>query len=89
MSVQCTTTLEAERMRKRLVRHGNSRAIVIDKTLMELVGLDEDGEVQLTVEGDSLVIVPVRKPDSREAKFERALHESLEKYADVYRRLAE
>ena len=37
-------------MRKKLVRHGNSRAIVIDRTLMELLGLDDDSEV-LTILG--------------------------------------
>ena len=45
-------------MRTRLVRIGNSQGIRIPKPVLEQVGLT--GEVELTVQDDSLVIAPVR-----------------------------
>jgi antitoxin component of MazEF toxin-antitoxin module len=46
-------------MRKRLSRIGSSRGIILDKTLRELLGIEDDGEVCLTVEGRRLIIQPV------------------------------
>ena len=39
-------TMEAE-MIKRLRKVGNSRALILDKPILELLGLEEGGEVQL------------------------------------------
>ncbi len=44
-------------MRARLVRIGNSQGIRIPKPIIEQVGLA--GEVELTVQDDSLVVTPV------------------------------
>jgi antitoxin component of MazEF toxin-antitoxin module len=46
-------------MRKRLSRIGSSRGIILDKTLRELLGIEDDGEVCLTVEGRRLIIQAV------------------------------
>jgi antitoxin MazE len=45
-------------MRTRLVRIGNSQGIRIPKPVLEQLGLT--GEVELTVQDDSLVVAPVR-----------------------------
>jgi antitoxin MazE len=45
-------------VRTRLVRIGNSQGIRIPKPVLEQVGLT--GEVELTVQADSLVLAPVR-----------------------------
>lgn len=47
-------------MRTRIVRIGNSQGIRIPKPLIDQAGLN--GEVELLVEKDALVIKPVRKP---------------------------
>jgi antitoxin component of MazEF toxin-antitoxin module len=46
-------------MRKRLSRIGSSRGIILDRTLRELLGIEDDGEVCLTVEGRELIVRPV------------------------------
>ena len=47
-------------MKTRIVPVGNSRGIRIPKPLLEQTGLL--GEVEITAEGDALVIRPLRKP---------------------------
>jgi antitoxin MazE len=47
-------------MKTRIIRIGNSRGIRIPKPLLEQIGsLDE---VEIHVEGDSLVVCPIKKP---------------------------
>ena len=47
-------------MRTRIVPIGNSQGIRIPKVLLEQVGLE--GEVELSVDGDSLIIRPATSP---------------------------
>lgn len=56
-------------METKIVRIGNSQGIRIPKTLLEQAGLE--GDVEIVVEGNSLVIRPLRQPrQSWEASFE-------------------
>ena len=50
-------------MRKTLVKHGNSLAIVIDKPICELFELKEGSKLKMSVEGDSLVLALPEGPD--------------------------
>ncbi len=47
-------------MIKQLKTVGKSNALILDKAIMELVGLEENGEVQLTVHSGSIIITPAR-----------------------------
>ena len=42
-----------------LQKHGNSMALVFDKTLMEAMNMTPDTPLQLTVHGNSITITPV------------------------------
>ena len=75
-------------MKKRLTRTGNSAAVVLDKPVLEAVGLDADGEVEVSTNGDVIVISPVRGI-RRQRKLKKILDELDEEYAGVFRRLAE
>lgn len=44
---------------KKLVKYGNSYAIVIDRPIMELLSMKEGGTVKLKTDGSSLIITPV------------------------------
>jgi antitoxin MazE len=79
----------ATAMKKRLVRHGNSRALVIDKAILEVLNLADDDEVQISINDDQLIITPVRKDDERQKRFEQAVERTMEQYDDLFRRLAE
>ena len=82
-------------MIKQLTRNGNSLALVLDKTLLELIHVDGDAPVvELSADGDRLIVraaTPEKVRDLQEHK--RKLHEAMEwsskKYAKTFQRLAE
>ncbi|MCK8115490.1 AbrB/MazE/SpoVT family DNA-binding domain-containing protein [Anaerosoma tenue] len=75
-------------MRKRLVKHGNSRALVIDKAILELLNLGDDEEVIVSTDGRSLTITPVADIDARRARIDEALLRVDERYSTTLDRLA-
>jgi antitoxin component of MazEF toxin-antitoxin module len=75
-------------MKKHLTRTGNSVALVLDKPVLEAVGLDADAEVEVSTNGDVIMITPVRD-DRRRRKLKKILDELDEQYAGVFRRLAQ
>jgi antitoxin component of MazEF toxin-antitoxin module len=74
-------------MRKRLIRSGNSLALAIDRPLLEALGIDESTELEVSTDGDVVVITPMRDPE-RTAKLEEIVAEAHERYGGVFKRLA-
>ena len=72
---------------KSLTKVGNSHALVLDKPLMDLIGIDEGGLVNLTVSGGSLVVTPVHPRVDRD-RLEEALERIDRKYGDMLNSLA-
>jgi antitoxin component of MazEF toxin-antitoxin module len=75
-------------MRKRLTRTGNSVALVLDRPLLEAVGIEADTDVDVSTNGDVIVVTPVRAK-KRARKLDAALEEINARYAGVFKRLAE
>ena len=75
-------------MKKKLTRTGNSVALVLDRPLLEELGLDESSEVEISTNGDVLVMTPVRTAESDE-RFRKSAEKINAKYAGLFRRLAE
>jgi antitoxin component of MazEF toxin-antitoxin module len=76
-------------MIKQLRRVGNSRALILDRALIELLGLEENAEVELTVHNGSLIVTPANpKPVSPE-RFEQSLSRVVKRRRSALRRLAE
>ena len=75
-------------MIKKLTRTGNSIALVLDKPLLEELGLDENSEVEVSTNGQILIMTPKRS-SSRERKFRRSADRIHRKYAGLFRRLSE
>lgn len=75
-------------MVKKLQKHGNSQALVIDKALMEALGIDGDTPLQVTVSGNSLIVTPVHVGVGRE-RVEAALEKLRPRYGEMLQRLAE
>jgi antitoxin component of MazEF toxin-antitoxin module len=75
-------------MIKKLTRTGNSVAIVLDKPILEQVGLDEDGEVEVSTNGQLIIIVPTADP-ARARKFRKSAQKINRKYAGLFKRLSE
>jgi antitoxin component of MazEF toxin-antitoxin module len=75
-------------MIKRLTKHGNSWALVIDKPVLELLKIDPQTPLEIATDGQTLIVSPVRGP-KRRAKFEAALDKINRKYGRVLQKLAE
>ncbi|HET9317103.1 MAG TPA: AbrB/MazE/SpoVT family DNA-binding domain-containing protein [Vicinamibacteria bacterium] len=75
-------------MRKRLTKTGNSVALVLDRPLLEATGIDAGTTVEVSTDGDVIVITPVRSK-KRAARLDAALEDINARYAGVFKRLAE
>ena len=76
-------------MIKQLRRVGNSNALILDKPILELLGLEENGEVQLTIQDGSLIVTPTHPRRIDAEVFEASLDEVVRRRASALRRLAE
>jgi antitoxin MazE len=63
-------------------------AVVLDRPVLEATGIDGRTPLAVSTDGDVVVISPVRSR-KRAARFKAAADEINEKYAGVFRRLAE
>lgn len=76
-------------MPKKLTRHGNSLALIIDKPLLELLKITEKTNLELSIKDDALVIRPVRKKGTRsKGEIKEIAQEIMDEYADVFKKLA-
>ena len=75
-------------MHKRLTRSGNSLALILDKPLLEALSIDADTELELSTDGDVLVVTPVRDR-KRTRRVQELAAEAHAQYGGVFRRLAE
>jgi len=76
-------------MIKQLTKVGNSNALILDKAILELVGLEEGSEVQLTVHNGSIILTPARPNPVDKSRFEACLDRVVRDRREVLRRLAE
>ncbi len=75
-------------MKKKLVKHGNSLALVIEKPILELLGADANTSFEITTDGQALVLMPVHDKNRRK-KFRAALARANKLYANDLKKLAE
>lgn len=88
LSFQRKYVLEDPAVIKRLTRHGNSLALVLDKPILELLNIDAETPLELKTDGDGLRIVPVRDP-ARRRKVDEAVREANRRYGKALKRLSE
>lgn len=75
-------------MIKTLQKHGNSMALVIEKPMMEALGIKEDTPLQITLNGNALVITPANVGVGRE-RIEELLKKMRRRYGPMLKRLAD
>jgi antitoxin MazE len=75
-------------MRKKLTKHGNSLALVIDRGVLDLLNIDDSTPLDISTDGDVLIVAPVRS-EARRAAFKSALEKSNKRYGRLLKRLAE
>ena len=74
-------------MVKTLTKHGNSYAMVIDKPILELLKITPETPLEITTDGRTLVLSPVRDT-RRKAKFNKALKDANSKFGRALKNLA-
>ena len=75
-------------MIKTLTRHGNSYALIIDRAIMDLLRIEPDTPVEITTDGQVLVLTPVRD-EARRTEFEKALKDTNRRFGRALKKLAE
>ena len=72
---------------KKLTKHGNSYSLIIDKPILELIGIDKTTLLEIsTPDGESLLLRPIDEENEKE--FDQALNEVNRKYTKALKRLA-
>ncbi len=75
-------------MRKKLTRHGNSWALVIDKPVLDLLKIDPEAPLEITTDGKILIIAPAPREEGK-ARFRAAMKTTNRKYGNALKKLAE
>jgi antitoxin component of MazEF toxin-antitoxin module len=75
-------------MVKKLTKHGNSLALVIDRGVLDLLEIDADTPLNIKTDGTCLIVTPARTP-ARERKFLSALTKVNRQYGPALKKLAE
>jgi putative addiction module antidote len=75
-------------MKKRLTKIGNSLGVVLDKPLLDQLGVDADTELEISTDGSVILIVPERSK-RRDAKLKKVADRVFDTYAGAFKKLAE
>jgi antitoxin component of MazEF toxin-antitoxin module len=74
-------------MNKTLIKHGNSSALVIDKPILELLQITTETPLELTTNGDAILIRPIRDK-RRQRQLQASLAKINQKFGTDLERLA-
>ena len=66
-------------MLKKLVKYGNSKALVLDRAILELLNIKEGGLLKLKTDGKSLTITPVQSVEAEDLLIDSLVIDNVEK----------
>jgi antitoxin component of MazEF toxin-antitoxin module len=72
---------------KHLIKHGNSKAIVIDKSILQAAGLDENCLFQIVVDSNTGITIQSVKPVN--STFKEVKNDVFKKYATLFKNLSD
>ncbi len=72
---------------KNLVQHGNSKALIIDKSILQAAGLNEDALFQIVVDSNFGITIQSVKPVNNQ--FKESKEKILRKYSKTIKNLAD
>ena len=75
-------------MVKKLTRHGNSLALIIDRPILELLRISSDTPLEVSTDGTRLIVAPAASA-ARRKKFESAQAWAHKNYGGAFRKLAQ
>ncbi len=74
-------------MIKKLTKHGNSVALVIERPILDLLGASIDTTFEVVTDGQALILTPV-KDATRHCRFRKSVEKTGERYAKSFEELA-
>ncbi len=74
-------------MVKKLTKHGNSLALVIDRPILDLLKIDPETPLTISTDGKRLIVEPEESPDRR-TKFDAAQKSAHQRYGKAFKKLA-
>ena len=74
-------------MIKKLQKHGNSMALLIEKPMMEALGITEDTPLQVNISGQSLVVTPADVGLGKD-RVMKSISKMRRRYGSTLKRLA-
>jgi antitoxin MazE len=75
-------------MKKKLVQVGNSLALLIDKPILELIGIDASTELELGYDGEQMTLKPVRAQPGISNVFRQSVAATIRKHRKTFEKLA-
>lgn len=79
-------------MNKKLTKHGNSLALVIDQPILKILNIDGTTELKITTDGKKIIIEPMteikKRTVSRDAKMQQIYEELINEYGPALEKLA-
>jgi antitoxin MazE len=75
-------------MIKHLSVVGNSAALILDKPILDLLHITPKTDLEISTDGNVLMIIPVRDATSHKAKFNAAYESVLKRHGKTFERLA-
>ena len=75
-------------MVKRLIQHGNSAALIIDKPIMEILNITNETTFELSTDGKNIILSPQSK-NTQEKDILQSLEKINKKYKIILKKLGE
>jgi antitoxin MazE len=75
-------------MLKKLTRHGNSLALVIDRPILDLLKIDSETPLDISTDGTRLIVAPAAVSVGRSEKFDAAQEWAHKRYGRAFEKLA-
>lgn len=75
-------------MVKKLTKHGNSLALVIDRPILDFLHIDAETPLDISTDGERFII-GAAKPSARRRKFEAAQASAHRSFSGAFKKLAE
>jgi len=73
-------------MTKKLIRHGNSAALILDKALLDLLKVQMDTPLEVTTDGRNIIVSP-QVNERAEATLLQSLERINQKHGSVLSKL--
>lgn len=70
-------------MNTKLVKHGNSLALVIDDAMLNLLNINEETVLEITVENGKLIVTPKNNYEA----LDQIADGIMDDYAEVFKKL--